>query len=85
MSLAVLHPRKLVVYIVHAVGSSYLQLQRAYEHLLQHSAANMTIGPFGGTKGGSSNSTRLFALISISSRTSASFQKCCQNVCAVSR
>lgn len=50
-SLAVLHPRKLVVYVVHAVGSSYLQLQKAFEHRLAHSAANMTFGPFGGTKG----------------------------------
>jgi len=33
------------------MGSSYLQLSKLYEHALEHTAANMTYGPFGGVKG----------------------------------
>mmetsp|Transcript_4941 Transcript_4941/g.9082 ORF Transcript_4941/g.9082 Transcript_4941/m.9082 type:complete len:326 (-) Transcript_4941:321-1298(-) len=51
IQLAVLHPRKLVVYSVQAHGGSFLQLHRHYEHWLEHTAANMTIGPFGGVQG----------------------------------
>lgn len=32
-------------------GGSYLQLTRLYEHWLEHTAANMTYGPFGGVQG----------------------------------
>ncbi len=49
--LAVLHPRKLVVYGVQAAGSSFLQLSQLYEHALEHTAANMTTGGFGGARG----------------------------------
>eukprot|EP00775_Hariotina_reticulata_P008314 gene8314-8499_t len=49
--LAVLHPRTLAVYNVSAVGSSYLQLNKIYEHHLEHTAANMAAGPFGGVSG----------------------------------
>lgn len=52
LCLAVLHPRKLVVYAVQPVGSAYLQLSRLYEHVLQRTAANMAVGGFGGTQGG---------------------------------
>jgi hypothetical protein len=51
IGLAVLHPRKLAVYTVSAVGSSYLQLSKLYEHHLEHTAANMAAGPFGGGSG----------------------------------
>jgi hypothetical protein len=47
----VLHPRKLSVYNVQAAGSSFLQLLQLYEHHLEHTAANMTTGSFGGAKG----------------------------------
>ncbi|WIA14131.1 hypothetical protein OEZ85_002674 [Tetradesmus obliquus] len=49
--LAVLHPRKLAVYALQAVGSSYLQHSKIYEHHLEHTAANMATGPFGGIAG----------------------------------
>ncbi|WIA34315.1 hypothetical protein OEZ86_012654 [Tetradesmus obliquus] len=49
--LAVLHPRKLAVYALQAVGSSYLQHSKIYEHYLEHTAANMATGPFGGIAG----------------------------------
>ncbi len=56
IQLAVLHPRKLAVYSVTAVGggavgASYLELKRLYEHYLEHTAANMCYGEFGGAKG----------------------------------
>jgi Bardet-Biedl syndrome 9 protein len=47
----VLHPRKLAVYALQAVGSSYLQHSKIYEHYLEHTAANMATGPFGGISG----------------------------------
>lgn len=53
LHLAVLHPRKLSVYIVSGTagnvehGDQY-QLRLVYEHNLQHTACNMTYGPFGG-------------------------------------
>jgi hypothetical protein len=34
-----------------AVGSSYLQHSKIYEHYLEHTAANMATGPFGGISG----------------------------------
>ena len=37
--LAVLHPRKMVVYGVQAAGSSFLQLAQLYEQLVQYRAA----------------------------------------------
>lgn len=49
--LAVLHPRKLSVYSVVAQGTSYLQLNKQYEHNFEHTAANMTFGGFGGLQG----------------------------------
>lgn len=49
--LAVLHPRKLAVYALQAVGSSYLQHSKIYEHYLEHTAADMVTGPFGGIAG----------------------------------
>jgi Bardet-Biedl syndrome 9 protein len=52
LCLAVLHPRKLSVYTLQAVGSSYLQLSKLYEHALEHTAANLAYGPFGGVTGG---------------------------------
>lgn len=51
LCLAVLHPRKLSVYTLQAVGSSYLQLSKLYEHALGHTAANLAYGPFGGVAG----------------------------------
>jgi len=51
MQLAILHPRKLVVYNVQSMGGSYLQMNKLYEHYLEHTAANMTYGPFGGVQG----------------------------------
>lgn len=51
LCLAVLHPRKLSVYTLQAVGSSYLQLSKLYEHALEHTAANLAYGPFGGVTG----------------------------------
>lgn len=47
-----LHPRKLSVYTLQAVGSSYLQLSKLYEHALEHTAANLAYGRFGGITGG---------------------------------
>lgn len=52
LCLAVLFPRKLAVFTLQAVGSSYLQLDKLYEHYLDHTAANMAIGGFGGISGG---------------------------------
>ncbi|KXZ41737.1 BBS9 protein [Gonium pectorale] len=52
LQLAVLHPRKLSVYgLASQGGGSYLHLSRLYEHWLEHTAANMTYGPFGGVQG----------------------------------
>ncbi|MEW5319020.1 MAG: hypothetical protein WDW38_010196 [Sanguina aurantia] len=49
--LAVLHPKRLTVYSVVAQGTSYLQLNKQYEHTFEHTAANMTHGGFGGLQG----------------------------------
>lgn len=49
--MAVLHPRKLAVYSLQAVGTSYLQHSKIYEHHLEHTAANMVTGGFGGVSG----------------------------------
>ncbi|GLC42379.1 Protein PTHB1 [Pleodorina starrii] len=52
LQLAVLHPRKLSVYsVVSQGGGSFLQLARLYDHWLEHTAANMTYGPFNGVQG----------------------------------
>ncbi|KAG2488148.1 hypothetical protein HYH03_013291 [Edaphochlamys debaryana] len=52
LQMAVLHPRKLTVYNLQAQGGgSYMQLVRLYEHYLEHTAANMCYGPFGGVQG----------------------------------
>jgi Bardet-Biedl syndrome 9 protein len=48
VQLAVLHPRKLVTYAVQATASAALSLTKLYEHFLEHTAANMTVGSFGG-------------------------------------
>ena len=52
VQIAVLHPRKVVVYNATSVEGNYLQLNRLYEHTLEHTAANMTYGPFGGGRAG---------------------------------
>mmetsp|Transcript_47681 Transcript_47681/g.91053 ORF Transcript_47681/g.91053 Transcript_47681/m.91053 type:complete len:841 (+) Transcript_47681:257-2779(+) len=51
-SMVILHPKKLVVYTLQAVGNqqnqaSYYQLHKNYEHKLERTCANMVIGPFG--------------------------------------
>ncbi len=51
LQLAVLHPRKLVVLGVQNMGSQYLQVGKLYEHHMEHTAANMCYGTFGGQKG----------------------------------
>eukprot|EP00898_Chlorokybus_atmophyticus_P007860 jgi/Chlat1/8075/Chrsp75S07540 len=62
-ALAVLHPRRLAVFALGAVGSaassaaagqqaSCLALTLLYEHQLERTACNMTHGPFGGAPGG---------------------------------
>ncbi|GAX83403.1 hypothetical protein CEUSTIGMA_g10828.t1 [Chlamydomonas eustigma] len=51
IQLAVLHPRKLVVYNAMSVESNYMQLNKLFEHGLEHTAANLTYGPFGGASG----------------------------------
>ncbi|EFJ41408.1 Bardet-Biedl syndrome 9 [Volvox carteri f. nagariensis] len=52
LQLAVLHPRKLSVYsVVSQGGGSYMHLTRLYDHWLEHTAANMTYGPFNGVQG----------------------------------
>ncbi|GFR41608.1 hypothetical protein Agub_g2332 [Astrephomene gubernaculifera] len=52
LQLAVLHPRKLAVYgVASQGGGAFLHLSRLYEHWLEHTAANMTYGPFGGVQG----------------------------------
>jgi len=53
MCIAVLHPRRLVIYSLVAVGSnqsqaSYFNLQKNYEHKLERAAANFVFGSFGG-------------------------------------
>jgi len=53
ISIAVLHPRKLAVYTLAAVGSnqnqaSYFSLHKNYEHKLERTAANFVYGSFGG-------------------------------------
>ncbi len=53
MHLAVLHPRKVVVYSAASVDGSFLQLTKLFEHGLEHTAANMAYGPFGGVSGAS--------------------------------
>ncbi|GFH13671.1 Bardet-biedl syndrome 9 protein, partial [Haematococcus lacustris] len=50
MQLAVLHPRKLAVYLVRNMGTQYLQASKLYEHPMEHTAANMCFGPFGGVQ-----------------------------------
>ncbi|KAM5273652.1 protein PTHB1 [Ctenodactylus gundi] len=56
LHLAVLHSRKLCVYIVSGTlgnvdhGNQY-QIKLMYEHNIQRTACNMTYGPFGGVKG----------------------------------
>ncbi|KAF8061317.1 bbs9 [Scenedesmus sp. PABB004] len=52
LRLAVLHPRKLAVFALRAVGGSYLQLDKLYDHALDRTAANMATGCFGGAGGG---------------------------------
>lgn len=51
-ALAVLHPRRLVVYEVRAAGAGaaagYHELAEQYAHELERPAFNMTAGPFGG-------------------------------------
>lgn len=49
LSLAVLHPRKFAVYSCVSQGAAYMQTTRLYEHWLEHTAANLTYGPFGGS------------------------------------
>ena len=56
VQLAVLHPRKVVVFSATSVEGNYLQLTKMYEHGLEHTGANMTYGPFGGASGESCNS-----------------------------
>ncbi|KAJ9513997.1 hypothetical protein QJQ45_021078 [Haematococcus lacustris] len=51
MQLAVLHPRKLAVYLVRNMGTQYLQASKLYEHPMEHTAANMCFGSFGGVQG----------------------------------
>jgi Bardet-Biedl syndrome 9 protein len=57
LALAVLHPRKLSVFLVRAIGGgsgggpSHLELSRQYDHKLDRSAYNMCHGPFGGATG----------------------------------
>lgn len=60
LGLAVLHPRKLVVFeVVGAAGEKrasgaearYFQLVQKYEHKLQRTAYNFCYGPFGGNSG----------------------------------
>lgn len=55
LALAVLFPRKLVVYEVAPVVSGgelqYYNLQQLYDHKLQRTAFNMCYGPFGGVAG----------------------------------
>ena len=66
LSLAILHPRKLVVYNVVAIGAngkmlnssvgsneaaSYYDLNKSYEHKLDRTAFNFCYGPFGGVYG----------------------------------
>jgi len=48
--LAVLHPRKVAVYSVSSPEASYMVMNKLYEHHLDHTAANMTCGAFGGAK-----------------------------------
>eukprot|EP01137_Pigoraptor_chileana_P002843 Opistho-2@42251 len=50
-ALAVLHPRRLAVYVVGRDGDNQVELRMVYEHILGRSAANMAWGPFGGSKG----------------------------------
>ena len=50
LCLAVLFPRKLAVLRFESAGSSYLQVVRLYEHQLEHTAANMEVGAFGGAR-----------------------------------
>jgi hypothetical protein len=50
--LAILHPRKLAVYSCTSTGQGYLALSKLYEHHLDHTAFNMTLGSFGGAHSG---------------------------------
>lgn len=61
LCLAVLHPKKLSVYTIQAMGSSFLNLVKAYEHSLVHTAANLAYGPFGGDQGEQEHTCSLFA------------------------
>lgn len=60
VGLAVLHPRKLVVFAVEKVKTNatkeldqntYYSLEKRYEHALEHTACNFTHGPFAGVYG----------------------------------
>lgn len=56
IGIAVLHPRKIVVYSVVTIlasgnEGSYCNLEKKYEHYLRHTAYNFTFGPFGGIGG----------------------------------
>lgn len=89
LCLAILHPRKLSVCTLQAVGSSYLQLSKLYEHKLEHTAANLAYGPFGGATGAHgayaqkqvSTSTLLHHLPGIASHLSADTASVCVCVC----
>lgn len=53
--LAVLHPRKLVIYGISSLSSGQgiaaVQLNKIWEQVLERSAANMVSGHFGGSTG----------------------------------
>ena len=53
--LAVLHPRKLVIYSISSLSSGQgvaaVQLNKIWEQVLERSAANMVSGNFGGSTG----------------------------------
>lgn len=57
LALAILHPRRLVVYSVNAMkgqgaaDTSYYELLKNYEHKLDRTSYNFCYGPFGGVQG----------------------------------
>lgn len=65
VALAVLHPRKMIVYTISsqgaqvAGGASYWTLNKCYEHTLERTACNMVVGPFGGVTGNEHVSSKL--------------------------
>ncbi len=65
----------LALYAVSAVGSAqgtaYLQLQKLCEHTLEHTAANMVCGSFGGVRGEFSTVSGLLVLRCVMLRGSA--------------